>query len=73
MKIAAGLWIALGVFFGAYFGAKLAGTLSAIAMRRLYAVVLLAVAIYFLVAPHALSRSRAPAPAGPEQTRDNPR
>ena len=29
MRIAAGLWIALGVFCGAYFGAKLAGTLSA--------------------------------------------
>jgi uncharacterized protein len=73
LKIAAGLWIALGVFFGAYFGAKLAGTLSAIAMRRLYAVFLLAVAIYFLMAPQGVSRSRAPAPAGPEQTRDDPR
>jgi uncharacterized membrane protein YfcA len=60
IKIAAGLWIALGVFCGVFFGAKMAGVLSAIAMKRLYAVFLLVVAIYFLVAPEGASKSRAP-------------
>jgi hypothetical protein len=45
---------------------------SAIAMRRLYAMFLLAVAIYFLVAPQGASKSRPRAPAGLEQTQDNP-
>jgi uncharacterized membrane protein YfcA len=72
MRVAAGRWIAVGVFCGAYFGAKMAGTLSAIAMRRLHAVCLLVVAIYFLLAPQVTSKSRLPAAAGPEQANDNP-
>ncbi len=72
LRIAAGLWIALGVFFGAYCGARMAGTLSAAAMRRLYAMFLLAVAVYFLVAPQGASKSRTPAVAGPEQIQGNP-
>jgi uncharacterized membrane protein YfcA len=47
----AGFWIACGVFRGAYVGAPLAGTVSTVTMKRLYALFLLAVAIYFLVAP----------------------
>ncbi|HKI19104.1 MAG TPA: sulfite exporter TauE/SafE family protein [Isosphaeraceae bacterium] len=61
MKIAAGLWIAFGVFCGAYFGAVMAGAVPAITMRRLYAVFLLVVATYFLVAPERVTK-RAPAP-----------
>jgi len=75
MRIAAGLWIALGVFCGVYFGARMAGALSAIAMRRLYAVFLLAVAIYFLVAPQGASKSRAPLKpemSGPETIQGEP-
>jgi uncharacterized protein len=75
MKIAAGLWIALGVFCGAYFGARMAGALSATAMRRLYAVFLLGVAIYFLVAPQGVSKSRAPlkpVTSGPETIQGEP-
>jgi len=64
MKIAAGLWIAFGVFCGAYFGAVLAGAVPATTMRRLYAVFLLVVATYFLVAPERITK-RAPAPAPP--------
>ncbi len=56
MKIAAGLWIAFGVFCGAYFGAVMAGAVPAIAMRRLYAVFLLVVATYFLVAPERTAK-----------------
>jgi uncharacterized membrane protein YfcA len=51
LKVAAGLWIALGVFCGAYFGARMAGAVSAITMKRLYAVFLLVVAVYFLLGP----------------------
>jgi uncharacterized membrane protein YfcA len=65
LKIAAGLWIALGVFCGAYFGALMAGALSPSAMRRIYAMFLLIVAAYFLVAPERAIK-RAAAPAGLE-------
>jgi uncharacterized membrane protein YfcA len=60
MKIAAGLWIALGVFCGAYFGAIMAGAVSASMMKRIYAVFLLAVAAYFLLGPE---RAAEPTPA----------
>jgi uncharacterized membrane protein YfcA len=56
LKVSAGLWIAFGVFCGAYFGAILAGAVSAVTMRRLYAVFLLVVAIYFLVVPEGASK-----------------
>jgi uncharacterized membrane protein YfcA len=59
LRVGAGLAIALGVFCGAYFGAIMAGALSEIMMRRLYAVFLLVVAIYFLVAPQGVSKGRA--------------
>lgn len=69
MRISAGLWIALGVFRGDYFGARMAGTVSSVAMRRLCAVFLLVAAIYFLVAPSAVSKGPAqlkPETSGPE-------
>jgi uncharacterized membrane protein YfcA len=53
LKVSAGLWIALGVFCGAFFGAQMAGAISGATMKRLYAVFLLVVAVYFLVAPDA--------------------
>jgi uncharacterized membrane protein YfcA len=52
LKVPAGLLIALGLFVGAYFGAKLAGTISATTMKRFYAVFLLLVAGYFLFSPN---------------------
>lgn len=66
LKIAAGLWIALGIFCGAYFGARMAGTVSGVTMKRMYAVFLLVVAIYFLVAPQAAKdkSGTAPVPVG---------
>jgi uncharacterized membrane protein YfcA len=64
IKVAAGLCIAAGVFGGAYFGAVMAGAVSDAAMKRLYAVFLLVVAIYFLVAPQGVpKRSGEPPPA----------
>jgi uncharacterized membrane protein YfcA len=59
LKLSAGLWIALGVFCGAYFGAVMAGALPAALMRRLYAVFLLVVAVYFLLAPERLTKREA--------------
>ncbi len=51
LRPAAGLWIAAGIFCGAYLGALAAGTISQVAMKRTYAVFLITVGIYFLVAP----------------------
>ena len=56
MKVAAGIWVALGLFCGVYFGAQLAGSLSQTTMKRVYAVFLLIVAAYFLLTPSRGSR-----------------
>jgi uncharacterized protein len=61
----AGLCIAAGVFLGAYAGAVVANSVSQITMKRLYAVFLLVVVAYFLLAPSATSRSRAEITAKP--------
>jgi uncharacterized membrane protein YfcA len=41
----AALWVALGLFFGAYFGAKLAQAMADATLRRMFSVVLVAVAV----------------------------
>jgi uncharacterized membrane protein YfcA len=43
--------VAVGVFIGAYFGAKISGAVSATTVKRGYAVFLLIVAVYFLLSP----------------------
>jgi uncharacterized membrane protein YfcA len=48
MKPLDGFLIAVGLFSGAYFGARLTGSLSVSTMKRAYAVFLIVVAIYFL-------------------------
>src|SRR3954453_6330871 len=48
MRIEEGIWIATGLFVGAYFGARITGAISTATMKRLYAVFLLVVGIYFL-------------------------
>jgi hypothetical protein len=48
MKPLSGFLIAVGLFSGAYFGARLTASLSASTMKRAYAVFLIVVAIYFL-------------------------
>jgi uncharacterized membrane protein YfcA len=48
MKPLAGVLIAVGLFSGAYFGARLTASMSASTMKRAYAVFLIVVAIYFL-------------------------
>ncbi len=65
VRVGAGLCITTGLFFGAYAGAVMAGSVSQIAMKRLYAVFLLVVGVYFLVAPAATRRGRAEMAAKP--------
>ncbi len=65
INVSAGLWIALGLFMGAYLGGRLAGQLSPILMKRLYALFMIVVAIYFLVAPEGAKPRANPAPGSP--------
>jgi uncharacterized protein len=65
IRAIAGFWIAGGVFLGAYVGALFAGSVSQVAMKRLYAVFLLIVAVYFLVAPAKAPSNRAEMAAKP--------
>jgi uncharacterized membrane protein YfcA len=48
VQVGAGLWIALGILFGALLGAKLTGVVPGGDMKRLYGLFLVAVGIYFL-------------------------
>jgi uncharacterized membrane protein YfcA len=45
LDIRASLWIALGLFLGAYFGALIALALTPVVLRRMFALFLVAVAI----------------------------
>jgi uncharacterized membrane protein YfcA len=47
MRFLPGLLIAIGLFCGAYLGARLTGVVSTATMKRSYAVFLILVAIYF--------------------------
>jgi uncharacterized protein len=47
MRLVPGILIALGLFCGAYLGARLTGVMSAASMKRVYAAFLIVVAIYF--------------------------
>ncbi len=59
LKIVPGLVIAIGLFFGTYFGAKLTGMLSKATMMRLYGVFLLSVGTYFLYTSGSAPRTGA--------------
>ncbi len=61
----AGLWIALGLFLGAFVGARFAQRLPAVTMQRLYAVFMLGVAAYFLLVPPRSPTGRAQTDARP--------
>ena len=64
-----GAWIALGLFLGAYFGARLTGRMSAANMKRAYAVFLLVVGVYYLVTTRdAPEKPLAPAAPLADQT-----
>ena len=49
LRFVPGLLIAFGIFCGAYLGARITGSMSASTMKRVYAVFLIAVAIYFFL------------------------
>ena len=68
LRPTAGLCIAIGLFFGAYLGAVYASTISQTAVKRLYAVFLLIVAMYFLFSPAKSKSNRAEIEAKPVPT-----
>ncbi len=64
MRVGNGLWIALGLFLGAYFGARLTGLMSQATMKRSYGVFLLIIGIYYLASTRD-SPTRPPRPVAP--------
>jgi uncharacterized membrane protein YfcA len=57
-----GALIAVGLFLGAYFGAKLTLALSPSAVRRAYAIFLLVVGVYFLATTRTEQPAKPPMP-----------
>jgi uncharacterized membrane protein YfcA len=51
LDIRASLWVALGLFIGAWFGAKIALSLSPLALKRAFAVFLVIVAVRIWMTP----------------------
>jgi len=47
LRVVPGLLIAIGIFCGAYLGARITGVMSATTMKRIYAAFLIIVAVYF--------------------------
>jgi uncharacterized membrane protein YfcA len=58
MRVNYGAWIAFGLFLGAYFGARVTAGISPANMKRLYAVFLLVIGVYYL----ATTRDAQPKP-----------
>ena len=72
LRFVPGLLIAFGIFCGAYLGARITGSMSASTMKRVYAVFLIAVAIYFLwtSSPRAEKTPSRPRPVPRRQLAD---
>ncbi len=72
LRFVPGLLIAFGIFCGAYLGARITGSTSASTMKRVYAVFLIAVAIYFLwtSSPRSEKTPRQPRPVPRRQLAD---
>lgn len=51
LDLRASLWVALGLFIGAWFGAKIALSLSPVALKRAFAVFLVLMAVRMWVTP----------------------
>jgi uncharacterized membrane protein YfcA len=62
LRMLPGLLIAIGLFCGAYFGARITGAISAATMKRAYGVFLILVAIYFFWSSSP-DRGKVPAPS----------
>lgn len=58
VSVSPGLWIAAGLLLGVLLGAKLTGRINPASMKRLYGLFLLAVGVYFLVAPQGVSKPK---------------
>ena len=58
-----GLWIAVGLFFGAYLGARITLALPDATNKRIYAVFLLVVGTYFLLTTRSTPEPGDPGPA----------
>ena len=65
LDLRASLWVALGLFVGAWFGAKIALSLSPTALKRAFAVFLVLMAIRMWVVP-AKGETKAPAVTAPQ-------
>lgn len=74
VRVGAGLWVALGIFLGAYVGAVFEESVSPALMRRIYALFLIVVAVYFLWVPDQAKKGQAAAaPDAPAAIGDPPR
>lgn len=49
LRTVPGALIAVGLFIGAYFGARITGAISAVTMKQLYGIFLLIIGAYFLI------------------------
>ena len=58
LDLRASLWIALGLFFGAYVGARLAQSMSPLMLKRIFAVFLVLVAIRMWVSTKDTASAR---------------
>jgi hypothetical protein len=65
VAIGPGLWIAGGLVIGVLLGALITGRISPTKMRQLYGLFLVAVGIYFLLAPQGVTRKPQPRTAPP--------
>ena len=66
LDMRASLWVALGLFVGAWFGAKIALSLSPTALKRAFAVFLVLMAVRMWMAPtKGETKAATPAPAQP--------
>jgi len=68
LDVQKGAWIAVGLFLGAYLGARITLALTPTTMKRLYAVFLLVIGTYYLLT----TRSAPATPAAPAATPSNP-
>lgn len=60
MNVVYGSWLTVGLFFGAYLGAQVTLALPPTAVKRLYAVFLLVVGLYFLLTTPSESATEKP-------------
>jgi uncharacterized membrane protein YfcA len=70
IQVTGGLWIALGLFFGAWLGGRLTGLIPKEPMKQGYGIFLVAVGLYFLLSPNTPTRK--PAAESPARAEPGP-